>query len=65
MFVAPNPIDFDRVYTELHRIPETGNVAVIITVSFVFGLYLMLILWVRRADQRDTLKVGFSLFLNE
>ena len=58
LFVAPNPIDFDKVFIELQHIPETGNVAVIITVSCVFGLYLMLMLWVRKADQKDALKVS-------
>ena len=58
MFVAPNPIDFAKVITEIQRIPETGNVTVIIAVSCVFGLYLILILWVRRADQKDSLKVS-------
>ena len=61
MFVAPNPIDFAKVITEIQRIPETGNVTVIITVSCVFGLYLILILWVRRADQKDSLKVSLIL----
>ena len=56
--MAPNPIDFDKVFIELQHIPETGNVAVIITVSCAFGLYLMLILWVRKADQEDALKVS-------
>ena len=59
--MAPNLIDFDKVSIELQRISETGNVAVIITVSCVFGLYLMLILWVRKADQEDVLKVGISV----
>ena len=58
MFVAPNPIDFAKVITEIQRIPETGNVTVIVAVSCVFGLYLILILWVRRADQKDSLKVS-------
>ena len=61
MFVAPNPIDFAKVITEIQRIPETGNVTVIIAVSCVFGLYLILILWVRRADQKDSLKVSLIL----
>ena len=65
MFVAPNPIDFDKVFVELKRIPETGNVTVIMTVSCVFGLYLILILWVRKADKKDALKVGVSMFLKE
>ena len=61
LFVAPNPIDFDKVFIELQRISETGNVTVIITVSCVFGLYLILILWVRKADQKDALKVSLTL----
>ena len=63
--MAPNPIDFDKVFVELKRIPETGNVAVIMTVSCVLGLYLILILWVRKVDKKDALKVGVSLFLKE
>ena len=61
MFVAPNPIDFAKMITEIQRIPETGNVTVIIAVSCVFGLYLILILWVQRADQKDSLKVSLIL----
>ena len=62
--MAPNPIDFDQVFTELPRLSETGNVAVIIAVSGLFGLYLVLLLWVRKADKRDLLKVSdfFLLF---
>ena len=60
--MAPNPIDFDQVFTELKRIPETGNVAVIIAVSCVFGLYLLLLLWARKNDKRDLLKVSGFLF---
>ena len=58
LFVAPNPIDFDKVFIELQHVPETGNVTVIITVSCVFGIYFILILWVRKADQKDALKVS-------
>ena len=65
LFVAPNLIDFDKVSIELQRIPETGNVAVTITVSCVFGLYLIFLLWVRKADKEDALKVGVSIFLKE
>ena len=63
--MAPNRIDFDKVFVELKRIPETGNVAVIMTVSCVLGLYLILMLWVRKADKKDALKVGVSMFLKE
>ena len=61
MFVTPNSIDFAKVITEIQRIPEAGNVTVIIAVSCVFGLYLILMLWVRRADQKDSLKVSLIL----
>ena len=56
--MAPNPIDFDKVFIEFDRIPETGNVTVIVAVSCVFGFYLLLLLWVRKADAQDALKVG-------
>ena len=55
--MAPNPIDFDKVFTEFDRLPESGNVAVIIAVSCVFGLYLLLLVWARKADMQDALKV--------
>lgn len=55
--MAPNPIDFDKVFIEFTRLPETGNVSVIIAVSCVFGLYLVLFIWARKTDQEDTLKV--------
>ena len=56
--MAPNSIDFDKVFTEFDRLPETGNVAVIIAVSCVFGFYLLLLVWARKADMQDALKVG-------
>jgi len=63
--VAPSPIDFDQVLTELPRLPDTGNVAVIIVVSCLFGLYLVLLLWARKVDKRDLRKVrDFLPFYN-
>ena len=61
--MAPNPIDFDKVFTEFDRLPETGNVAVIIAVSCVFGFYLLLLVWARKADKQDALKVGTVSFI--
>ena len=58
MFVAPNPIDFDLVFTEFTRLSETGNVAVIVAVSCVFGIYLLLLLLARKYDKLDHLKVS-------
>lgn len=63
--MAPSPVDFDQVLTELPRLPDTGNVAAIIAVSCLFGLYLVLLLWARKVDKRDHLKVsGFFTFLH-
>ena len=57
LLVAPTPIDFDKVFTELVRLPDSGNLAVIIAVGCVFGLYLGLLLWARRNDKLDLVKV--------
>ena len=57
LIVAPTPIDFDKVFTELVRLPDSGNLAVIIAVGCVFGLYLGLLLWARRNDKLDLVKV--------
>ena len=59
--MAPNPIDFDKVFTELTRLPDTGNIAVIIAISCVFGLYVLLLLWARKSDKLDRLKVSAQL----
>ena len=55
--MAPTPIDFDRVFTELTGVPDSGYIAVIIASSCVFGLYLVLLMWARKNDQRDLMKV--------
>ncbi|XP_022800666.1 polycystic kidney disease protein 1-like 2 [Stylophora pistillata] len=60
LLVAPTPIDFDIVFTELARLPDSGNTAVIVTISCAFGLYLLLLMWARKNDKRDLMKVGKS-----
>ena len=57
LFVAQNPIDFDKVFIEFDPLPESGNVAVMVSVSCVFGLYLLLLVLARKADIQDALKV--------
>lgn len=54
---APNPIDFDQVVTELTRIDESGNISVLVTVASVFLVYFGVIVFARRADRRDEIKV--------
>ena len=65
LFAAPNPLDFDKVFIEFDRLPEIGNVAVIIAVSCVFGLYLLLLVWARKADMQDAFKVDIVLIVNK
>ena len=57
LLVAPTPIDFDKVFTELTGVPDSGYIAVIMASSCVFGLYLVLLMWARKNDQRDLMKV--------
>ena len=56
--MAPTPIDFDKAFTELARQPDSGNTAVMIAISCVFGLYLVLLVWARKNDKRDLMKVS-------
>ena len=43
LIVKPNPIDFDQVVVEFIRLYDTGNIAVIVTVSVVFVFYLIVL----------------------
>lgn len=56
-FVAPNPIDFDKVFLEFGRLGETGNYVVLSTVCVLWALYLLGLLLARRADVSDKKKV--------
>ena len=57
LLVAPTPIDFDKVFIQLASVPDSGYTAVIIAISCVFGLYLVLLMWARKNDKRDLMKV--------
>ena len=60
--MAPNKIDFDKVITELtHLQPE--NMVVLFTVCLIFAFYAVGLIFARRADNRDKLKVGFCLHM--
>ena len=62
--VAPNPIDFDYVLKEFGNIFESGNVVVLSTVLCIFGLWIIGLLIIRRADKTDEYKVRKSNFIN-
>lgn len=55
--VSPNPIDLNVVFKELMRLDETGNVSVLLTIIFMFALYVLAIILARRADRKDHEKV--------
>ena len=54
----PNTLDFDVVFTELGRLDQTGNVAVLCTIIIVLLLYLLVVIFARKADKRDQAKVA-------
>lgn len=51
--MAPNPIDFDKVFSA----DLSKNFAVLLMVCLLFGLYFVLIIIARRFDRRDLDKV--------
>ena len=65
IFVAPNPIDFDKIFTEFTRLGETKNFVVLATVCAIFGMYFVGLVFARRADKKDTSKVGLSLTIGK
>ena len=59
-FVAPNPIDFDKVWAEFGNLAESGNFVVLVTVCSIFGLYFVGLVFARKADKKDEKKVSYS-----
>ncbi|XP_068684513.1 polycystin-1-like protein 2 [Montipora foliosa] len=64
-FVAPNPIDFDKVFAAFGNLAESGNFAVLSTVCVILGLYLIALVFARREDKQDELRVVANVNLNE
>jgi len=58
--IKPNPIDFDKVSVGLKNLQETGNVAVIVTISVVLLRYIVVLLIVRKADKKDARNVSIN-----
>ncbi len=56
LLVAPNPIDFDSVFKNFGSLAE--NVAVLALISTILGVYIIGVVWARRADRRDLLMIG-------
>ena len=55
LFVAPNPIDFDKAFAGFSNLSE--NPVAFSTVLAIFGVYLIMLFWARREDRKDLLKV--------
>ena len=51
--VAPNPIDFNKVFSA----DLSKNFVVLLVVCLLFGFYLLLVVIARRFDKRDLDKV--------
>ena len=58
--IKPNPIDFDKVSVEFKKLEETGNVAVIVTISVVLLCYIVVLLIVRKADKKEARNVSID-----
>ena len=57
LFIPPNTIDFDEVFNNLGA-KTAENPYVLIVVCLLAGLYLILIIPIRRLDIRDYKKVN-------
>ena len=59
-FIAPNPIDIDKVIEGFKNIKD--NVSVIILISLLMGCYILLLVYLRKVDKKDAERVCLSLF---
>lgn len=57
--IAPNPVNLDKVFTEFTRLGETGNYLVLVMVCTIFGVYLLVLIWTRKADTLDESKASY------
>ena len=63
VLVMPNTLDFDVVFTELARLHDTGNFAVLSAIITALLLYILVVIFARRADNRDKAKVRLVIYL--
>ncbi|EDO48596.1 predicted protein, partial [Nematostella vectensis] len=60
-FVAPNPIDLDKVWAGFANIGKTKNFVVLTTLCTIFAFYIIAVIFARRADKSDKQKVLSSV----
>ena len=58
--MAPNPIDFRKVWEEFKRL-KAESFVVLSTVCVIFGIYFIGLVFARRADKKDIRKVSVAL----
>jgi len=56
ILVAPNTIDFAAVKQTIEN-PDPDDLLVLVTVCSVFLVYFLVLLFARRADKKDIVKV--------
>lgn len=56
-FVAPNPIDFDKILFEFTRLGESQNYLVLSMVFVIWLMYFVGLVFARKADLHDKQKV--------
>lgn len=65
MDVTPNPIDFSAVAAGFSSMFDTRNVVVFFFIAAMFLFYVLVLVWSRRADKRDTEQVLFSFCIDQ
>ena len=58
-FAKPNPIDFTKAFQGFANVGE--NPTVFAVVLSLFGVYLILLIWARWRDRKDSEKVSFRI----
>lgn len=59
--VPPNEINFEKVFKELRSPDESGKFVVLATVLTCFLLYVVALVFARRADNNDKAKVRHGM----
>lgn len=54
--VAPNPIDFDKVFEGFKNLSD--NISVFATIITAFAIYILMAVWLRRKDKKDETMVS-------
>lgn len=62
--MAPNPLDFSKVFAGFKEAFQTGNVVVLFTILTLLVVYALLAVWAWRRDRLDYMQVGAPLLIN-